>query len=170
MDRHLWLIGMMGSGKTAAALALSGRWDAKWIDTDEEVTRVTGCSVAQLWSERGEKTFRKIEAAAVEQAALGEPAIVATGGGAVLDPTNAKQMRSTGTVVWLSASPAVLSCRVGVGTTRPLLAGVVSAERLGEILDIRRNVYADTAHAVIEVGSLEIDAVLDEIEMVWNGS
>ena len=81
MDRHLWLIGMMGSGKTATARALGGRWHVEAIDTDTEVMSKTGCSIAQLWGERGEQAFRDIEAAAVRRIAERRPAVIATGAG-----------------------------------------------------------------------------------------
>lgn len=170
MDRHLWLIGMMGSGKTAVARALAARWDADWIDTDAEVSRRTGCSIAQLWGDKGEAAFRHMEAAAVERAAAGSPAIIATGGGAVLDGSSVASMRESGLVVWLSVSPDELSRRVGDDHGRPLLVEDPSAARLGEILEQRSSDYREAAHVVVDGDGLSVPDVVAAIEAAWNES
>ena len=170
MDRHLWLIGMMGSGKTATARALGGRWQVHAIDTDTEVVSKTGCSIAQLWSERGEQAFRDIEAAAVRRIAERRPAVIATGGGVVLDERSVTTMRSSGRIVWLAASPAVLGVRVGDGRNRPLLVSDASPERLEEILRGREQVYESAADLVVDTDELSVSATADRIEAWWNRS
>lgn len=170
MDRHLWLIGMMGSGKTAVASELGSRWGVDIIDTDEEVSERTGCSIAQLWGERGERAFREMESASVRRLADRAPAVIATGGGVVLDEDNVKAMRASGKVVWLAASPESLSARVGDGSGRPLLDVDASPRRLAEILDERRERYEAAADLVVETTDDEIGETADRIEAWWNAS
>jgi shikimate kinase len=170
MDRHLWLIGMMGSGKTAVAAELGVRWDVPSLDTDAEVVKRTGCSIGQLWGERGEEAFRDMEAAAVRRIA-GKPAsVVATGGGAVLDDGNVAAMRGSGSVVWLSAPPEILSARVGSGKGRPLLEGDSSEIRLAEILKTRSPLYSAASDFALDIGKLSVPEVADKVEAWWNGS
>jgi shikimate kinase len=99
MNGHLWLIGMMGAGKSSAARRLAKRLDRSYVDLDDEITARMGCSVAQLWGERGEAAFRQMEAAAVIRAAAGPAAVIATGGGVVLDPANIASILGPGGVV-----------------------------------------------------------------------
>ena len=123
MSNHLWLIGMMGSAKSAVRSRLALRLGRTHYDTDTEVASRTGCSIAELWGEQGEAAFRSMEAAAIDRLADADAAVISTGGGAVLNEHNVAQMRKSGFVVWLSAPPEVLARRVGDGTKRPLLDG-----------------------------------------------
>lgn len=170
MERHLWLIGMMGSGKTATAGALGARWGVDVVDTDAEVATRTGCSIAQLWGERGEAAFREIESAMIQRLKDRSPAVIGTGGGVVLDAANVVAMRTSGRVVWLGAEPAVLSARVGDGSQRPLLDADSSQERLGEILRERTTLYAAAAHLVVDTTEITVEATVDRIEEWWNTS
>ncbi len=170
MERHLWLIGMMGSGKTATAGALGARWGVDVVDTDAEVATRTGCSIAQLWGERGEAAFREIESATIQRLKDRSPAVIGTGGGVVLDAANVVAMRTSGRVVWLGAEPAVLSARVGDGSKRPLLDVDSSEERLGEILRERTTLYAAAAHLVVDTTEITVEATVDRIEEWWNTS
>lgn len=168
VDRHLWLVGMMGSGKTAVAAELASRWNADVIDTDDEVSSRTGCSIAQLWGERGERAFREMESATVRRLAEGPPAVIATGGGAVLDEENVTAMRGSGKVVWLNAAPETLSARVGDGSGRPLLDVDASAGTLRQILDDRRHRYEAAADLTLDTTHDEVVETADRIEAWWN--
>ena len=106
----LWLVGMMGAGKSVVGRRSADRIGVDFVDVDSEITSRLGCSIAQLWEERGEQAFRDIEAAEVSRiAARGRPAIVAAGGGAVLAEGNVAAMRASGMVVWLDAPASVRS-------------------------------------------------------------
>lgn len=170
MEEHLWLIGMMGSGKTATARALGKRWGVAAIDTDAQVMERTGCSIAQLWGERGEAAFRAMESAALLRLAAGDPAVISTGGGVVLDPSNTEAMQGSGRIVWLSVSPGVLSRRVGDGSGRPLLDRDASEAALRGILEQRSAVYASAADLTIDATELTVDETADRIEAWWNPS
>jgi shikimate kinase len=168
MEGHVWLVGMMGSGKSVTARALASRLGVRAIDTDAEVARKAECSVADLWSERGEEAFRSLEAAAVGALADHPPAVIATGGGVVLDDGNVTRMRASGRVIWLEAQTEVLVARVGNGGSRPLLNDGDPTERLGAIAAGRRARYAAAADFVIDTSGLSVAETADRIE-AWLG-
>ena len=170
MDRHLWLIGMMGSGKSATARLIAERWHVSALDTDDEVAARTGCSIAEFWGERGEQAFRDMETAAVRRLAAGPPGVVATGGGAVLNPANLAEMTSSGAVVWLIAPARILSERVRDGSGRPLLETDGSASRLNEILSERGGIYESAADVVVDTSEFGVEGVADRIEEWWTAS
>lgn len=164
----LWLIGMMGSGKTTAGRATASRINVPFFDTDEEIENASGLSVPQLWERDGEPAFRKIESDVVARLSdLDGWAVIATGGGVPLDPVNRKAMSGSGSVVWLRAESAVLDSRVGA-TGRPLLSGSSDPEgALQRLLDERAAVYDDAADVEIDVGVLEVTEVVDRLVDLW---
>ena len=140
------------------------------VDVDAEIAARTGCSIAQLWGERGEKAFREMESAAVLRLVDAPPSVIATGGGVVLDARNVAAMRGSGRVVWLSAPPPVLAARVGGGGGRPLLAAATSEERLEEILAERADLYSAAAHDIVDSGTATVKDVADRIGALWSRS
>jgi shikimate kinase len=163
----MWLAGMMGSGKTSCGVLAAERLGVLFFDTDVEVTSAFDCTVTELWGRVGEPEFRALESAAVLRLA-GEVAIVATGGGAVLDPGNRQVMSSSGPIIWLQATPEELLERVGSAPGRPLLDG--TQDRLGKIRSIageRALRYSDAANFVIETSGKSIAEVAGEIVGLW---
>lgn len=170
MDGHLWLIGMMGSGKSSAARRLAKDLHRPYVDLDDTISARMGCSIAHLWGEHGEAAFRQMEAAAVIEASAGPPAVIATGGGVVLDPGNIATMRASGRVVWLTGSVESLVRRVGTGASRPLLADEDPETTLGQILDDRFDRYEAAADERVDTDGLSIGEVVRRIEAWWNES
>ena len=168
MSEHLWLVGMMGSGKSVVGPALAERLDMSFFDTDEVVVRRVGCGVAEFWGKRGEAAFRNMESAALVTVADGDGSVNATGGGAVLSEANRNLMRDTGKVVWLRATPATLASRLAQFDSRPLLAEGASADTLTQILVDRTSAYSQAAHWEVVTDPLDEDAVVREIEAWWN--
>jgi shikimate kinase len=166
---HLWLIGMMGAGKSAVGQRVAASLDVPFVDVDTGIAARLGCSIGELWGARGEEAFRDLEEAAVAGIGAGEPVVVATGGGVVLRDANVATMRRSGTVVWLATDPAVLAARVGAGAGRPLLVGD-TGERLGAILEERRERYAAAAHAIVDGGAGTVEDVAREVVVQWTGS
>ncbi len=167
---HLWLIGMMGAGKSAVGQRVATLRSLPFVDVDVDVAARVGCSIGQLWGTRGEQAFRDMEEAAVARIAAGAAAVVATGGGVVLRPSNVSAMRASGLVVWLGADAAVLAGRVGSGDGRPLLAGEPVGERLGSILAERHETYAAAAHATVDTANKTVDQVAEEVIARWTAS
>jgi shikimate kinase len=122
---RLLLIGMMGAGKSTVGPLVARSLGWSFTDTDEEVERITGQPVLELFVSGGEALFREEESRALVAALTGSSAVVVSvGGGAVVDLANRVILRRAGLVVWLRARPETLAERVGDGAGRPLLAGV----------------------------------------------
>ncbi len=141
----LWLIGMMGSGKTTVGRLVAAQARLPFHDVDLIVQERLGKSIPELWDASGEDTFRAIESTIIEELASGDGAVISTGGGAVLRAANRKAMNRSGKVVWLTASPAVLAGRLVGSTERPLL-GSGGEARLAELLEERSALYEKIAH------------------------
>ncbi len=154
---RIWLVGMMGSGKTSVGRALAGLLERPFVDTDQLVEDLAGMSVAELFAAEGEEAFRQREAELIRQLAEGPaPGVLSVGGGAPGREQNRRVMRSSGAVVWLRATPEVLVRRLGRGEGRPVLGGPAGPEallaRVRELVELRRPWYEDCADVVLDVG------------------
>ena len=143
----LLLAGMMGSGKSAVGGILARRLGWSFIDTDREVESLAGASVAQIFASEGEARFREREREALR--ALPESgAVVALGGGAVVDARNREILGPKGTLIWLDASPEALAARTASDSGRPLLGGLDREGRIARLRELaaaRRPAYAHAA-------------------------
>ncbi|MCY4621460.1 MAG: bifunctional shikimate kinase/3-dehydroquinate synthase [bacterium] len=163
---NLWLIGMMGSGKSTVGRRIVATTGRGFIDVDSMVEERAGKSLASVFDEQGEAAFREMEGAEIrrlsgESAPGGPGRVIATGGGAVLDPAGVEAMRRSGVVAWLDAPAAVLAGRAR-GAGRPLLDGADTASRLAEILAGRRSLYQQAAHYRIDADR-SVDVVVSEV-------
>lgn len=164
MKLKVFLIGMMGAGKSTIGSALALRLGWAWFDSDAQVESNTGKTVVEIFAEQGEQAFRKQESAALEQGAnYSDPAVVSVAGGAVLDPQNRKLLSDSGLVIWLRATPETIIKRVGTGTGRPLLEGNV-AENVKNLYQFRAPLYEQIADLIIDVDNKPISQILDQIE------
>jgi len=155
----------MGAGKSTVAGAVARQLGTRALDLDERVEELAGCSVQEIFAERGEGAFRALE----REALKGLPSdvgVVSLGGGTVVDDETRQMLLREGIVVTLTAEPAVLAARVGKGDGRPLL-GEDPQQDLERILNTRADAYAE-AHAVIDTGMLEADEITSEIVALRN--
>lgn len=160
--RHLVLVGMMGTGKTAVGRAVAARLGRPFVDTDALVAERAGRSVRAIFTDDGEDAFRALEAEALAAAlASPRPAVIAAGGGAVLRADNRARLRRA-RVVWLRAAPATLAARVAGADHRPLLDDD-PAGTLERLAAARRPLYEEVAHAVVDVDDLTPEAVADAV-------
>jgi shikimate kinase len=160
---RVYLVGMMGSGKSSVGALLARRLGWRFLDLDAEVERSVGKSVADIFADGGEASFRAHERRFVASAATGDtPAVVAVGGGAVTDSDNRRRMSKSGTVIWMRARDDTLIERVATGTGRPLLAGDPS-EALRRLHSRRRPLYAEVSDIVIDVDGLSQPEVADRM-------
>jgi shikimate kinase len=167
-DKHLVLIGLMGAGKTTVGRQCARQLQRDFVDTDDMVVTLAGMRVEDVFRTRGEPGFRDLEREAVADAcASPAPLVIACGGGTVLDPENRRKLRAAGVIVWLRAPVPVLAARVGVGATRPLLAGDPTGA-LTRLEKLREPVYDAAAHRVVDTEDADIcgvaDAVIDAYE------
>lgn len=162
--RSVFLTGFMATGKTAVGRALARRLDRRFVDLDHEIERGAGLAVAEIFARFGEAEFRSRERAALGDACRIDRAVIATGGGVVVDPANRETMRAAGTIVCLTADPETILRRVGGGADRPLLAGAADRRaRIDELQHARAAAYADS-DLTIDTSARTIEAVAAAIE------
>jgi shikimate kinase len=145
----------MGAGKTTLGQALAARLGRTFVDLDAHIEADAGQSIPALFATEGEAGFRRREADALRAVLAGTPAVIATGGGAVLDAGNRAVMRASGTVVYLTVDPATQLARLRGDTGRPLLQDAADpAARLAQLQAQREPLYRATAHLVFDAGTL----------------
>ncbi|MCA1734644.1 MAG: shikimate kinase [Actinobacteria bacterium] len=165
----MWLVGMMGSGKTTVGRALATRRSASFLDTDQMVEAKSGLSVTRIFEVEGETGFRQRESVAVLAAATETSAVVATGGGVVTRPENVSAMQGSGVVIWLKASVETLANRLEGVTDRPLLAWSDRQATLAILLAEREELYATAAEFTIDTNSLSPAEITTLAEAMWTG-
>ena len=163
----MWLIGMMGSGKTTVGERAAAVLGAPFYDTDRMIGEMTGMTVTEIWEDAGESGFRELERRAV-RAVPSSGAVAAAGVGAVLDPTNREDMRLGGRVVWLRCAPDLAAERVAHGSDRPLLGRNAPArERLAVILEEPTKIYEDLATDVIDTDNRSVEEIVSDVVGMW---
>lgn len=164
MERVVWLVGMMGAGKSAVGPLLADRLGCGFADSDAEVERRAGCSVAEIFDRDGEEAFRAHERAAIESLAA-RGGVVGLGGGAIAQPGAAARLAAVGRVVYLRARTETLLKRIGDARTRPLLRGLGDTqrrERLEALLADRGDAYGSAA-IVVDTDELPPEEVADAV-------
>ncbi len=143
------LVGMRGSGKTTVGRELATLLGGECIDTDDVIVRKTVKTIATIFSEVGENGFRQLEREVIDRLSQSAPAVLAVGGGAVLDPVNIERLRRVATLVWLKASPEVLWQRISNDPrsmeNRPALTEHRGEDELRRVLAQREKVYRAVA-------------------------
>ena len=144
MRKHIFLIGMMGCGKSTIGKLLSRQLACSFIDLDEEIVRYEGRSIPEIFADVGDAGFRLCETAALECVIDEAPCIIATGGGIVTREENIALMRQSGLVVWLNRPLGDMIADVSQDT-RPNLAGD-KEERMRTLFAQREALYRRAAH------------------------
>ncbi|MEA5618395.1 shikimate kinase [Cronbergia sp. UHCC 0137] len=137
---NLYLIGMMGVGKTTVGGLLAKQLGYKFIDTDEVIVQAAGKSINELFSEEGEQGFRRLESDVLAQVCAYTKLIIATGGGIVLRQENWSYLHH-GLIVWLDASVEILIKRLAEDHTRPLLQDSDLKDKVRSLLEQRQHLY-----------------------------
>ena len=159
----VYLVGMPGSGKSVVGAELAGRLGVPFVDLDLEIARADGRSITEIFEAEGEAGFRAREATTLLGASKHDPAVIACGGGVVLEPANRITLRSTGTCVFLDVPLAVLEARVEPNAERPLIRAHGDLQRL---LEEREPLYREfAAHVVNGAGTPDkvADAIVEEL-------
>jgi shikimate kinase len=157
------LTGFMGTGKSEVGRRLAKRLGRTFVDTDQLVEARAGKAIAAIFAEDGEAAFRALERDAVDTAAARGEAVIAVGGGAVLDAANVARLRAAGVLVCLTADPDTILRRVGDVRRRPLLAGDDPRGTIERLLGERRGAYAAAADVVLDTSDRNVDQVVEEI-------
>ena len=160
---NLYLIGPMGSGKTAVGKKLAALLGKQFFDSDAEIERRTGVDIRYIFEKEGEARFREREREVIADLTSLDGVIVATGGGAVLDPANRERLASTGTVVYLRATVAAQLERTRPSRNRPLLRGGAPRAVLERLLAIRRPLYEEIADISVDTTGRQVRAVAADV-------
>jgi shikimate kinase len=161
---NVFLIGPMGSGKTAVGRYLARALKMPFHDSDAEIERRTGVDIPFIFDKEGEAGFRQREREAIDTLTALERIVLATGGGAVLLPENRSRLASRGCVVYLQTSVTQQAERVRHGRTRPLLGGEGEADtRLGQLMEARAPLYNEIADIVVQTDGKRVNAVAEHI-------
>ena len=161
--RNIYLVGPMGSGKSAVGRILARMIDAPFLDSDAEIEKRTGVDISYIFEREGEARFRQREKETLEALTVLEPLVLATGGGAILLPENRAMLAGRGCVVYLITSVEQQAHRVAHARHRPLLANVDPEEKLRQLMQIREPLYCEIADFKVTTDGRKIQAVAEEI-------
>jgi shikimate kinase len=157
--KNIFLIGMMGSGKSAVGKQLAKILSVPFYDLDSEIENYFGKPIHQIFQTNGEAEFRKMEQSVPDFLKLpSDGCVVSTGGGFPINEKNFLWMRDNGVIVWLQASPETIIQRIGADSGRPLF----EASKISQILDQRLFVYQQ-ADVYIRTDGKKIEQVAQEI-------
>ena len=158
------LIGLMGAGKSVVARALGARLHGRVEDLDHRIEAGAGSTVAEIFALEGESGFRLRETAALEAALAAAPAVIACGGGVVLDPGNRTELRERCRTVWLEVAPAIAARRVAAhSAVRPLLGPGPLEARLEALLRERAPLYESVAAARVDSGDDPPESIAERV-------
>ena len=160
---NVFLVGPMGSGKTAVGRYLSRLLDLTFHDSDAEIERRTGVDIPFIFEKEGEVGFRQREREAIEILTAMDRIVLATGGGAVLLAENRRHLADRGCVVYLETSVTQQVERVKQGRTRPLLSNVDSTSKLSQLLAERAPLYGEIADVVVSTDGRKVRSVAEDI-------
>jgi shikimate kinase len=159
---NIILTGFMATGKSSVGKALAARLGYAFVDLDALIEAEAGMPIAQIFATQGEERFRALESRMVEQVASRDASIIATGGGAIVNPRNLEALKRSGVVIALSARPEAILARVGTGVDRPMLWGGKPLERIRLLLAERAPAYAK-ADLTVDTTEQSIEQVVDHI-------
>jgi len=159
----LFLTGPMGAGKSTIGRQLSKRLNKEFHDSDQEIEARTGVDIPLIFELEGETGFRKREQAVIEELTRIPGIILATGGGAILDPENRRNLSKNGRVIYLHASVNQQLKRTRRDRNRPLLQTADPRARLEELMAIRDPLYREIADVIIETDGKRVRDVVRQI-------
>lgn len=162
MDK-LILIGPMGAGKSSIGRRVAEMLGLPFHDTDQAIQARAGVGIDFIFEKEGEAGFRRREEKVLAELLDGEPAVIATGGGAVLSAANRERMRNGGTVIYLEATVEWQLARTRRGQHRPLLDTTDPATRLSEILAEREPLYRECATITVSTNGRRVQSVASAV-------
>jgi 3-dehydroquinate synthase len=163
MEGNIFLVGLMGAGKTTIGRALAKKLNKRFIDSDHEIEARTGASIPLIFEIEGEEGFRQREAEVIHDLTAMEGIVLATGGGAILREDNRACLKARGTVIYLRASIDSILQRTSHDKNRPLLQTANPRERLEELTRVREPLYLEVADIIIETGRPNIPSLVQSI-------
>ncbi len=150
IEGSVFLVGMMGAGKTSLGRLLAQQLGKRFIDADQEIEARCGVSIPVIFEIEGEAGFRQRERQVIDELTILPDIVLATGGGAVLAEESRRRLHERGLVIYLKASANEIWHRTRRDRSRPLLATSDPQQRILDLLAARAPLYAETAHVTIE--------------------
>ena len=160
---NIFLVGLMGAGKTTVGKALAKRLNKRFVDSDHEIEARTGATIPLIFEIEGEASFRRREAEVIRDLTAQDDIVLATGGGAVLDPTNRALLKERGTVIYLRASVGNLLQRTSHDRNRPLLQKGDPRKTLEELTRVRGPLYNEVADFIVDTGRPNVQFLMQSI-------
>lgn len=161
-ERSIVLVGLMGCGKSSVGRRLASRLGLGFVDADEEIERVAAKSIVEIFADHGEAYFRDGERRVIARLLASGPQVLATGGGAFINPDTRANIRERGISIWLRAELPVLMRRVSKRDTRPLLKNTDPEATMRDLITKRYPVYAE-ADIIIESRDVPHDVIVNEV-------
>ena len=170
MTNNIYLIGMMGSGKSTIGEMLTRRIYYAFIDADDFlVERSDFKSINEIFSEKNEDYFRLLEKSTMKELSTVHKTVVATGGGVILKDENIKMMKASGVVIYLNSSIDTLVNRLKGSNNRPLLKDADLKKKLEGLYKARKEKYSEASDISIDIGNKEKEVIVDEIIKILAG-
>lgn len=162
-NNNIFLVGLMGAGKTTIGRLLARRLGMHFVDSDHEIEARTGASVPWIFEIEGEPSFRRREADMIRELTAGSGLVLATGGGAVLNPDSRRLLSERGTVIYLRASVNSILARTSHDKNRPLLQTADPRKKLEDLTAQREPLYREIADLVIDTGRPNVQSMVQTI-------
>jgi len=164
-SNNIFLIGLMGAGKSTVGKVLAKKLGRRFLDADHVIEERCGVKIPVIFEMEGEEGFRKREAQVINEISSEHDIVLATGGGAVLLPENRKALSERGLVVYLHANPIELWHRTKGGEGRPLLRNGDAKKILGDLYALRDPLYREIADHVIDTGKPSVNQLVNTLIM-----
>lgn len=162
VDR-IFLVGLMGAGKTTIGRQLAKALNKQFVDSDREIESQTGASIPLIFELEGEEGFRRRERDMIDKLTQRHDAVLATGGGAILNEDNRRWLGERGVVIYLHATVEQLLERTRMDRNRPLLQTEDPEARLRELMAARDPLYQELADIVIDTGEASVRQVVQDL-------
>jgi len=160
---NIYLVGPMGSGKSAVGRQLARQLGLEFYDSDQEIEDRTGVDIAYIFEKEGEEGFRHREQLVIADLTELNNIVLATGGGSILDKHSRQRLAANGTVIYLRASVDQQLARTRRGKERPLLNKGDRRNVLSELMAVRENLYQEVADLVVDTDGRRVRTVTEEI-------
>ena len=160
---NIFLVGPMGSGKSAVGRRLAARLGLEFVDSDEEIESRTGVDISYIFEREGESGFRQRERDVLDELTRRQGVLIATGGGAVLDADSRERLKVRGCVIYLRTSVGQQLARTRRGDQRPLLNNADPRGTLERLMQQRAPLYEESADLTVDTDGRRVTAVVEEI-------
>ena len=163
LSNNIYIVGLMGSGKTSKEKLLSKTLHSEHVDIDQEIVKKTNLTISEIFKNHGENHFRKLESSMIDNVSKRKNLIVSTGGGVILSSKNISTMQNTGSIIHLDISIKIQLLRVRNKKNRPLLDVDNIKEKLTEMKNLRDNTYKSISNYSILTDNKNKKDIVQEI-------